>query len=197
IALPYDHLPSLRNRRPRPCEDLRTERLPAPGVGPGRVVVDQRLAQLLFARHDQLTVRRLPALVQSRIEEISAIEVPAFGWPPRVCIAPDLHVAQGAPAHRRLVELGDAQQLAAHRATVAVPARHDFHLLAHPMLALVTLRNETAAYHRPQAARAGSPFLGGAKLRLQSAGRKPGRARSMVHALPAPRLRPNTLAMAS
>src|SRR5947207_6654572 len=41
IALPYDHLPSLRNRRPRPCEDLRMERLPAPGVGPGRVVVDQ------------------------------------------------------------------------------------------------------------------------------------------------------------
>src|SRR2546423_5619346 len=79
VSLPHDPLRALRNRHRRPLANLRMERLPAPRVGPGGVVVDQRLAQLLLARNHQLAMRRLPALVQSRVQQVPAIEITALG----------------------------------------------------------------------------------------------------------------------
>src|SRR6476659_1530325 len=110
------------------------EGLAAPGIRAGRIVVDQRFAQLFLLRDDQLAERRLPVLVERGIEEVAAIELAAFGRPLRVGVASGFRVAQPAPRAGCLVELRDAQQLAAHRAAVAAPTGHDVDLLAHPRL---------------------------------------------------------------
>ena len=108
----------------RPCQTITCPRCAAAATGPAldlRVVglfspcvrargVDmhrQPRCVHLIVGEDHLRPGRRPALVERRIGQIAAVEIPAFGRVRAVNLAAGLDVAMRAPGRARLLELGN------------------------------------------------------------------------------------------
>ena len=131
VALPDDDLGVPAGRGQGPSADLRVEGLLAPGIGRCPVDVDGDGVRIFVEGHDQLGPGRLPAFIQREIEQIPAIELAAFGGPVLIYPAAAGLLAMRADNHRRLVELRDAQELAASRAPEAIAPLQRAHVHRH------------------------------------------------------------------
>lgn len=96
--------------------DLRMVWLLAPGAGLPGIASKLQTASIPARRYDDPGALRLPVIGHPVIGKPKTVEGPALLWPRVVDPAPLADIAVRAPLAKRLCELEDAENLAAHRA---------------------------------------------------------------------------------